>query len=161
MSTAEPSMFERLRAFWNNQAWALRAAMAISVAAVIAAALWFSLLRTPSPKTFATLSLTISSSNRAESAHAGTVKLPLNADALRISLTLPEQSAGATRYHVELVNDNGESKPLEIAGQDARQVSVEIPAAQLARGQYALKLFKADASGTKQPINGSYFFNVE
>src|SRR5947207_3162054 len=83
------------------------------------------------------------------------------ADALRIFLTLPEGSAPATRYRAELLNENGETKSFETAGQDSRSVSVVIPSAQLARGQYVLKLFKTEADGAEQRVGGSYLFNVE
>jgi methionine-rich copper-binding protein CopC len=124
--------------------------------------LWLSLFRAPSPQTFAALTLTINvSNNRAEGAQASKVKLPLNASALKISLTLPERLPTAARYRVELENDNGETKGLEITEQEARSVTVVIPAEQLIRGQYALKLFTTKADGTEQRINGSYFFTVE
>lgn len=157
-----PTWAERFHAFWSSQTWILRATAALAVAAVIASVLWLSLFRDPSPQTFATLTLTINSiNNRAEGAPASKVKLPLNADALRISLTLPERPVPSVRYRVELENDNGETKALELAGRDAQSVSVVIPAAQLARGQYALKLFAIKADGTEQRISGSYFFDVE
>jgi len=154
----------QLHAFWSSQTtWGLRATLALAMIAVIAsAALWLS-RTTPAPRTFATLTLTISANNRAaDGTQASRVKLPLNADALRVSLTLPDQqSHPAGRYRVELVNDNGETKPLAIAGQDTRSVLVLMPAAQLARGQYALKLFTSNAGDTEQRVNGSYFFTVE
>lgn len=159
--TTELTWAERFHAFWSSQSLALRSAAALATVAIIAGALWLSLSRAPSPQTFATLTLTISVSNRAEGAQAGKVRLPLNASALRISLTLPEQSPQAARYRVELENDDGETKSLELAGQDAQSVSVVIPAAQLARGQYALRLFAIKADGTEQRIPGSYFFTVE
>lgn len=151
---------ERFRAFWSSVTWGLRAATAIATVAVIAGALWLS-FRAPSPRTFAALTLSISSNNRAEGAHAGKVKLPPNAEALNISLTLPQQPPPAARYRVELENDNGETKSAEVAGKDAQSVLVVIPAAQLARGQYALKLFAIKPDGSEQRLNGSYFFTVE
>jgi methionine-rich copper-binding protein CopC len=66
----------------------------------------------------------------------------------------------ASRFRVEWENVDGEIKPLEIAGQDAQSVSVVIPVAQLARGQYALNIFVIKPDGTEVPVNGSYFFNV-
>jgi len=152
---------ERFRAFLSSQTPELRAATAIAVIAVIAGALWLIFLRGSSPKTFATLTLTISNSNRAEGAQVGKVKTPLNADALKIFLTLPQQSPPAAHYRVELENNDGESKSVEISGQDAQSVLVVIPAAQLARGQYALKLFAIKPDGAEQRINGSYYFVVE
>jgi methionine-rich copper-binding protein CopC len=157
---AEPTWTERFRAFWSSQTWTFRTATAIAIVAVITGALWF-FSRTPSPRTFATLTLTISNSNRAEGAQAGEVKLAPDVEALKISLTLPQQSPPAARYRVVLENNNGETKSAEVAGNDAQSVLVVIPAAQLARGQYALKLFAIKPDGTEQRINGSYFFIVE
>jgi methionine-rich copper-binding protein CopC len=157
-----PTWSERLNAFWSGQTLPLRAAAAFMLLAIIAGALWLFLFRTPSNQTFATLTLVISvSNNRAEGIQASNVKLPLNADALKISLTLPERLPPAPRYRIELENDRGETRQLEIVGQDARSVSVVIPATQLSRGQYALKLFMTKADGTEQRVNGSYFFTVE
>ncbi len=158
---AEQTWTERLRAFWNSQTWALRSAAALTVLVIIVGVLWLARPRTPSTQTFATLTLNISSSNRADGAQAGIVKLPLPASALRISLMLPERLPPAVRYRVELENSKGETKPLEIAGQDPQFVSVVIPAEELAREQYVLKLFATKADGTEQRILGSYFFNAE
>ncbi|MEN3334688.1 MAG: hypothetical protein V7641_4053 [Blastocatellia bacterium] len=152
---------ERFRAFWSDPSWLRRAATAMAVVALTAGVLWFFFLRTPVPRTFATLTLTISNSNRAEGAQAGKVKLTADAEALKISLMLPPPPPRAARYRVELENDNGETKSVALAGQDAQSVLVVIPAAQLARGQYALKLFAIQTDGTEQRINGSYFFIVE
>ena len=159
--TPEPTWAERFRAFWGSRAWAFRTAAALAVVVVVAGALWLLRPRTTPPQTFATLTLSASMSNRAEGVQAAKVKLPLNADALRIFLTLPEGSAPAALYRAELLSENGETKSFEAAGQDSRSVSVVIPAAQLARGQYVLKLFKTEADGAEQRVGGSYSFNVE
>lgn len=159
--TAEPSWAERFRAFWNSRAWAL-SAMALTLVIIASSWLWLFRPHTSTPQTFATLTLPVGISTRAESAQASKVRLPLNADALRISLMLPEGTAPAASYRVELVSDNGETRSLKVAGQDAQSVSVVIPAAQLARGRYALKLFTTNADGTEQRVSGnSYLFTVE
>jgi hypothetical protein len=157
----EQTWGERLRAFWSSQSWALRAVVAFAVVVIIAGVVWLSIPGTRSPQTFATLTLTSSSSNRAEGVQAEKVKLPLKADALRISLKLPEQLPPAASYRVALENYHRKLESLMIAGQDAQSVSVVIPAAQLARGQYALKLYVTKADNTEQRIPGSYFFVVE
>jgi hypothetical protein len=158
---ANESWGERFRAFWSSPAWMPRAAVvSLAVVAVVVASAWW-LARAPAPKTFAELSLSVSASDRASGVQPGTVKLPLNADALRISLTLPVETSTATRHRVELENSKGEVQTLEIAGRNARSVSVVIPASRLARGRYAARLYTTDAAGTEQRINGSYFFNVE
>jgi len=74
---------------------------------------------------------------------------------------LPQQSPLAARYRVELENNNGVSKSVEVVEKDAQSVLIDIPAAHLARGQYALKLFAIQTDGTEQRINGSYFFIIE
>ncbi len=152
--------------WWNNQSYLLRAAAAVAavviVVGILIPATWIYRTRTKPPQTFADLTLLITTTtNRAAGVQATKVRLPLNADALRIALRLPDSSAPVAGYRVELVNDNGEKTPLEMAAQGAQAVSVVIPAAQLERGQYALKLFAISTTGAEQPINGNYFFTVE
>lgn len=162
-SVTRPSMFERWRAFWTNATWGLRAASALAVVLLIALILWLALLRQPAPRTFTTLALTVSTN--ANRGGAGTpeskVTLPLGTEALRLSLKLPQGAPATARYRVELLNRDGEVKPLEVSAQDAQSVSVDIPARQLARGLYALRLFAVGPDGSEQRINGSYFFGVE
>lgn len=157
---AKPTLAERFRAFWGRQGWALSAATAVVVVAIIAGSLWAP-FRNPSTGIFATLTLTISNSNRAEGVQAATVKLPPDAEGLNVSLMLPQPSPSAARYRVELENDSGETKSFDAAWKDPQSVLVMIPAAQLARGQRALKLFAVKPDGGEQRINGAYFFNVE
>ncbi len=151
----------RCRAFWNSQTWALRAAMAFGVIVIAVGILWLTVRGPRSPQTFIAISLTISDNPRAEGVQAGTVSLPLKADALRISLAIPERAASAAEYQVQLVNDRQETQPLKIAERDGQTLSVVIPAAQLERGLFTLRLFKSDAAGNLQRVNGSYFLKVE
>ena len=152
--------FDRIGAFLSSPTWGLRAGAAFATVIVIAGALWLS-LRTPPPATFAALTLSISSSNRAEGAEAGKVKLPLNADALKVTLTLPQPSSPAASYRLELEKETGETRSVEIVGQDAQAIQLMIPVAQLQRGQYAVKLFIKKPDEPERRINGSYFFMVE
>lgn len=158
----EPNLIKRLIDFWGGQSWALRAGLAVGVVAVVASAIWLALPRTSSPQSVATLTLTISTTNRRdEGVRAERVKLPPGVRALRILLKLPEGATPAARYRVELLNDEGDAAPVKLSGQDAGSLSVEIPAEQLARGQYALELFIVNPAGTEQRVSGSYFFIVE
>lgn len=162
VSQARPTFAERLRAFWRGRPVLLRAAAAFTVLAILAGAWWFSFPRTSSPRTVATLSLPLTvSSNRAQGAQASKVKLKPDDDALKISLILPGGQAPGSAYRVELQDENGETKPLEISEQDDKSVSVVIPASQLAREQYAIRLYATPAGGAEQRVPGNYFFTVE
>ncbi|HKQ05244.1 MAG TPA: hypothetical protein VJ464_08945 [Blastocatellia bacterium] len=152
---------ERFDAFWRSLSWPLRIATAAALIAVIAGALWFFIPRSPSGHATAALALTISNNNRAEGIQAEKVKLTSDIAALRITLALPPQTPPAARYRVELENENGATKSLEVAENQAKSILVIIPAAQLARGQYALKLFVTRLDGAEQRMNGSYYFEVE
>lgn len=157
---AAPRRAARFSGFWSNQTTALRYAAMLASIAVIAGAFWLYFSR--SPETFTTLNLAITvSNNRAEGTQAVKVMLPLKDDALKIILKLPERTKAAQISRVILEKADGETKTLEIAQQDAQFVAVVIPAEQLERGQYVLKLFELTDDGAEQRISGSYFFTVE
>ena len=146
------------RGFWGGQPWARAAAVVLLIAFVAGLAWW---LARPRPPAAVDLALNISRSDRAAGPDEGKVKIPSGARELRITLTLPEGSAQAARYRAELVSEEGEVKPAEAVGQDARTVTVVTPAAQLSRGRYALKLFAAEPGGAERRVSGTYFFTVE
>jgi methionine-rich copper-binding protein CopC len=128
---------------------------------LIAGLLWFFLNRGSAPQTLATLNLTISQSTRGEGGPAPKVNLSHNQDALKIVLRLPGQVPRAERYRVEMDSDNGQSRSLKTVAQDGQSLTVVIPASELNRGQYSLKLFTVGSDGAEQRINGNYFFTVE
>lgn len=159
---ARPTLAERVRAFWRVRPVMLRAVAGFAAVVILAAAWWFAFPRTPSQKTFATLSLNINvGSNRAEGAQAAKVRLPLREDALKISLALPEGSTDASGYRVELQDGSGAEETLGVVARDEKSVSVVIPSSRLARGRYALKLYMTPAGGSEQRVPGSYFFDAE
>jgi hypothetical protein len=123
---------------------------------LVATLLWFA-FQTKQPQTFADINLTISSDNRAASGQAPTIRLPLNKDALRISVTLPESEPQGSTYRVQWEDVKGPLQNLDIEKQDATSISVIIPAEKLNRGQYVLKLFR----NSEERVPGSYLFNVE
>lgn len=149
------------RNFWSGESWAPRAALALAVLAIIVGGWWLLRPRTPTPQTVAMLTLSVARSDRADGAPVAGVKLPPDARALKVTLLLPEGESSAERYRVELEEAGGERRTLEVTEQDARSVSLEIPSSQLARKQYALRLFAAPTNGPTRRIGGSYFFKVE
>ena len=150
-----------IRSLCFSRPWLSWAATAVAVLALIVGTVWFLRSRTVPPKTFATLTLIINQSTRAEGASAALVKLPLGVDALKIFLRLPGSVPPASRYRVVLEADDGETRPLVIADQVGDSLAVVIPATQLKRGQYVLKLFGRGANGVEQRIPGNYLFTVE
>ncbi|MDT5269303.1 MAG: hypothetical protein QOH49_1489 [Acidobacteriota bacterium] len=158
----ERTWINSLIAVWRGRSLALRAGLAVGVVLILMGGAWLYRTRTTSPRVIATLTLTISvDNNRAEGTAPGIVKLSPDADALRINLRLPDKSATAASYRAELINNDGKSIPLSVAGQDAEFVSVEILAARLTRGRYVLRLFAVRPEGTEQRVSGIYLFNVE
>ena len=149
------------QSWWSrgeNSGW-LRAAAVVALVAVVAAIAWFALSPTSSPQTFATLNLTISTSNRAEGVAVPQVQLP--SGGLKLVLKLPDGSPPTTDYRARLVSEDGETRMLEISERNAESVSVVVPAQQLKRGPYAVKLITLTDNGAELPLNGSYFFTVE
>ena len=160
---ARQSWAARFNAFLGSGNWALRAGLAFGVVVLIAGAVWVLRSRTASPRAVATLTLTLSDeATRAEGVRAPRVSLPADADTLRIHLKLPDPSlARAARYRAELVDEEGGASPAPAALGDSESVTVDLPAARLQRGQYALRLFTSGPDGAEQRVRGSYYFIVE
>jgi methionine-rich copper-binding protein CopC len=152
-----------LGALWGGRALVPRAAMSFALLLIVVAGAFVIYRRiTPSNHpTIVMVALTPTNAERGAGAEPTKVKLPTDAGALRVSLTLPEGATPSARYRVEFDNGEGKTESLEAEGQDGRSVSVVIPAAYLARGTYALRLFAVTAEGVEQRIKGSYLFSVE
>ena len=160
---AKPTWLDQLRNLWNTQPLKLKYASAAIVFILSGALLMWSIKPHSTPQTFANLNLTIASENRSqgESTAPQKIKLPLGADALRISLTLPEPAPKGATYTVQWENTKRPLKTLAIESQDANSINVVIAADELVPGRYALKLLRKKQEGTEQRVNGSYFFDVE
>lgn len=161
--TGDSGWASRLLAFWAGNNWAVRAGLAVGMVALVAGAVWVLRSRPATPGTFATLTLTLSAdSSRAEGSRAARVRLPADADALRVHLKLPEPSAAeGARYRVELVGEEGGAYSIDGAGPGDEEVTLDIPATRLAKGQYALRLFMVVPGGTERRVAGLYYFIVE
>jgi len=104
----------------------------------------------------------VSQERATRSSTAPTPKLtqPLNADALRVSLTLPEPTPEGATYSVRWENVKGPLGTLQTESK-AKSLTVVIPADDLIPGQYTLKLLRKNQDGTEQPVDGGYFFDIE
>lgn len=156
-----PSLLERVHAFWTSQSISLRTATVVATI-VIVAGLAF-LIR---PVFFGTdgtdvfLTLNLSTGDRAQGAEVKTVNLGPGMRALRITLTLPEQSPQEQDYRVELLDDQEQSRNLPVAERTPQSVVVTITANELEPGSYIIHLHVIKPDGGEQKIHGGYFFNV-
>lgn len=148
---------ERLAAFWTPRGVPLRAIASLAVIVVVVGIFWYS--RTPSPRSLATITLTNSPITRSGGGEVARIKF--KEDALRLNLVLPAPATPGVSYRAELIDGSGKNKTLETIGQDARSVSVEIPASWLTPGQYAITLSTISSDNTPQRIPGSYQFIIE
>jgi hypothetical protein len=156
-----PTATMRFRGFWDSQRWALSAAVALGLVAVVVGSLW--LFRGPpsDSQSFASVTLSPVHITRGGPAEGGEITLPLDHPVLKISLKLSERSNSGTRYRVELRDGKGETKLLEPSEQNAEFVSVKIPASELVRGLYFFKLFATSADGTEPQVSGTYLLSVK
>lgn len=159
----KPTWLDRCRDLWSSQPLKLKYAPAAIVLIFGVVLLIWTIKPQSTPQTFANLNLTIALETRSQndSTARQKIKLPLGAEALRVSLTLPEPSPKGATYSVQWENTKGPLKSLAIESQDANSIKVVIPADELVPGRYVLKLLRKDQDGTEQRVNGSYFFDVE
>ena len=137
-----------------NLTWILGGAMAIVVFGVIAY-----LIFPRQPSHVATITLNPTNVTRGNGTPDDRINLG-NANTLRVFLTLPPQSTSTAQYRAELEDQNGNTRSLNVAIQDPQTVRVEIPANQLPKGQYRLKLLASQTANVQQRI-ATYSFTVE
>jgi len=147
--------------FLATKPFVVRAAVSLILILALAVGVWSLLIQRPSQQTFATLTLTATQTTRSDGSPAPKVRLPLNEDALRIVLTLPEPSLPGDVYRAELQSDFGDTRSIDASVVDERTVAITVPSAELKRAQYSIKLIIRRADGVERRINGSYLFTVE
>jgi len=153
----QPTWFQRFLSFIKQPRWAI--ATGAPVAALVVIVLMLSLSPNSTPTTLS-VSLETAKSNRATS---GTkyhkISLAPDVGEVKFDLVLPASTTTGAKYRVELDDRSRSPRALNVAGSDSRAVSVVIPAADLASGLYALKLFSINADGSEQRA-GEYFFEI-
>jgi hypothetical protein len=159
-SAALPRKLGRPPLAWLAQTQLFRIAAIAALVVVIAGAFWFTRIDRHPPTSYVAFTLLISNNNRADSVPVTEINLPLKADAVRLFLKLPAAFDQTTRFRAELLKDSGETIRIERVALVDEAAVIELPAAQLSQGQYALKLFVVKSDDSEQRINGSYFLNV-
>jgi hypothetical protein len=154
---------ERLKAFFTVQLLTPRYTSIAAVLVVSVALLFWSVKRPFTPQTFKDVNLPFVSEDQtrgSSTAPTPIITLPLNVDALRISLPLPEPTPEGATYSVQWENVKGPLGTLKtIDLKDPKSLTVIIPADDLSPGQYTLKVFRKDPNGKEQTV--TYFFDVE
>lgn len=159
----KPNWRDRFRRFWKVPGLIPRYASVVAVLVLAVALFVWSWSRLTVPRTFADINLTSMASARRSydttTPPIQKISLPLGADALRISLTLPEPTPEGATYSVRWENVQGLLKILKIESEDATTIRVMIPAGDLTPGQYTLKVMRKQGQ-TEQRI-ADYFFIAE
>ena len=150
------SLIEWLRNLWNTQPQLLRAATTAAVL-VIAIGVYLA-IRTPTPRTFASLTVTANSGTRS-TAPGPTQRVKLREDALKLTLVLPQAASPGSTYRVEVSGDV--TRTYDTRAQDTQSISVQIPAAELPRGPYSATVSTLDANGNAHRLPDNYTFIVE
>ena len=155
------SWLERTPLAWIGQTQLSRIAAIAAFVVVIAGAFWFIRMDRHPPTNYASFTLTLSNNNRADGGVVTEINLPPKANVVRLYLNLPEALDQATHFRVELLKESGETLNIERVALVEHAAVIELPATQLSRGQYALKLYVVKPDGTEGRINGSYFLSVK
>jgi hypothetical protein len=154
---------QRVKAFFTVQLMTPRYATIAATLVVSLALMSWWVSRPFTPQTFKDLNLAFVSEDRtrgSSTALTPEITLPLNADALRISLTLPEPTPKGADYSVRWENVKGPLGTLQITESKAKSLTVVIPADDLTPGQYTLKLLRKNPDGTQQP-GGSCYLDIK
>lgn len=155
----EPGFFERVRAFFTEQpVFATALAMIVIVVGI---AIWWAQQSSRPSGTYATINLTISSSDRATGSQTTPARLKPEDAGLRVELALPEQALQAKDYRVELLDQQESSRNLTVKERQPQSLLVEIPADELTRGPYIIHLHAVNPDGSERRIPGSYNFFIE
>ena len=159
----QPGFWDRVPAFWKTQSLFMRTAATLATLVIVVGLGAFvirQLFRT-TPGTYAAINLNISTSDRASGSEAKKVKLEPDIGGITIDLALPDSAPQTSNYRVELIDDQQKSRDVPIAERKPNSLVLRIPADEITRGGYIIRLYAVISDGTEQRIRGSYFFTVE
>ena len=156
MAAPSRGVFERMRLFWESQSFSLRVVTAVASLIIVVGVVLQLVPTNRTAGTYALLNLTISTADRSAGSQTKSVRVEQGSPGIRIALSLPDQVPQAKNYRVELLDEQQSSRNLPITERTAHSLIVTIPANEIKRGGYIIRLY-----GNEQRIPGSYFFTVE
>lgn len=156
----QPGFFDWIPAFWQSQSMRL-AATAAAVVIIAGGIFLISKSFRVRSTTYTPLSLSISTSSRADGVPPARVRLESGIAGIQLNLAIPEGERDAKNYRVKLIPGDGGERDFPVEERKEQSVVVKIPASSLPRGSYAIHLFRVESDGTEQRIQGSYLFDIE
>lgn len=147
---------KRLRELQPTPSWIPQIAVSLAALVIIGGIIWML-----PPRTMGERTLVASSSERASGSEAETIKLPFQFDDLKLHLTLPQPSIPAKDYRVDMLSVDGKTKTLKTVSHNQQFVDVVVPASELSRGQFALKVYAINPDSAAPRITASYLLTFE
>lgn len=151
----QPTLLEKLQNLFKQHPSVIAMASTAAIVVVVAAIFVFR----PRGETVVGPTLASTIINRSQGSLPAKVTIPSNASEIKFPLLLSGDVAG-TNYRAELDNQT-ETRPAKVVGNDGKTVWVVIPVSQLPRGQYSLKLVAIAPDGNEREIPGDFRFDVE
>lgn len=149
------TFFERLKNLFKHHPSIIAAATATAGVVIVGAIF----LSRPAGQTVVGPTLASNMMNRGQGSPPPKITVPANASELKFRLLLPRDWVASANYRAELDNRT-DTKAVKVAEHDSEGVWVVVPASQLPRGAYSLRLVSIDNSQERR-IPGDYLFIVE
>jgi len=151
------SLIERLRNLLNQSKFLTAASTAAVL--IVAIGVYVQIQKTPTPRSVANLTVMNSPGTRSIGPGPSQPTVRLKEDKLKLTLMLPQAVSPGSAFRVELLSDNNVTRTFETSAQETQSISVEIPAAQIPRGQYVATV--STINGNPPRVPGYYYFKVE
>jgi hypothetical protein len=143
---------------WYRQSWLHGAALAAVVLVIIGAS--FSALRLYQTSSVE-LTLNHGSAGRGVGQVAQRVKLPHRFSTLKLHLNLPQPTAPARGYRVEMLTADDKTINVTPVSHHEQVVDLTLSASALPPGQYAFHVYAVKPDGAEERIAGSYLLTVD
>lgn len=161
-SPPEPAgWFQRVLAGWKGLSLAYRAVAVAACLVLAVVVVWLVISRSSTPQSFATLTVPMTNITRGGGPANPSLMLPLEKDALELTLLLPETRQSEKGFTAEVKETSGRVIPIFETERDGRKLILIVLAKELARGSYEVKISAVQPDGTNQRIPGGFYFDLK